>query len=415
MHNGPILRWTTVFLIALLLGLLAIDIAAPWQFLHDDNGAWFSATARTHLVRGLAETKGQDFFMKRDTNELTPYLHHPPFISLYLASVFRITGADSPFVARASFAILHILAFLVFMRLAGLIIGNETLPMLWSIFVFAIVPMSVFFGKMPDHEVPGLLFLELGVLFSLRLVHHATTNYRWLFPMSFAWFLLPLTSWHASFCGLAFILAYTTTLAPNSKRIFLLVSCAAFLSALTLVVIQLLWANNWHFHPSQQTSLQHWIVVPDGENRIAFWFDSFFKIEKHGRKFYGNIPWVLSIGWTLVVGTRLIKRQCPSHSEFTLLSLGIGSMIYCAIFSHAVRIHAYQLFYLLPFVAISSALVIADLYRRLLHYRKPVAIAFVTIMAITTTISSLYRLHRLYGKPDSYAVSASQAIKTQFY
>ena len=113
--------WIIAILVACFCGLLAINIASPWQFVHDDNGAWFSATARTHLLRGLDETKGQDFFLYRESGELKPYLHHPPFISLYLAATFALTGQDTPLVARGSVALLHLLSLLVFIRLAVLI------------------------------------------------------------------------------------------------------------------------------------------------------------------------------------------------------------------------------------------------------------------------------------------------------
>jgi len=415
MHKNPSTLWITLILFAIFCGLLSIKISAPWQFLHDDNGAWFSATARTHLIRGLAETKGQDFFLERGTNKLVPYLHHPPFISLYLATAFKISGVDTPLVARTSIAFMHIIAFLVFLRIASMIIGNGTLPILWAAFVFATVPMSVFFGKMPNHEVPGLLFLELGVLFSLCLVQHVTPSFRWLAPMFFAWLIVPLVSWHATLCGLAFILTFSATMVAETRRLFLLVSCTALLGALAFAVIQLLWANNWHLFPSQQTSLQHWLVVPAGENRIAFLIQSFTKIAKHGRKFYADIPWALSVGWTVLAGIKLIKRQPLSRPDVTVLSLGIGSIIYCVVFSHAVRIHAYQQFYMLPFIAISSALVISHLYDRLLRYRKSTAIALVMILTVITAISSAYRLSRLYGKNGSYAVQASQAIEKQFY
>lgn len=176
------ITWTTILLSAVFLGLLAINFGAPWQFLHDDNGAWFSATARTHLLRGLGETKGQDFFLERAGGKTVPYLHHPPFISLYLATVFKISGVDTPLAARMGVALLHIAAFLVFLRIARMILGNGALTFLWAAFVFATVPMSVFFGKMPNHEVPGLLFFELGVFFSLCLARDGASGFRWLPP-----------------------------------------------------------------------------------------------------------------------------------------------------------------------------------------------------------------------------------------
>lgn len=234
-------------------------------------------------------------------------------------------------------------------------------------------------------------------------------------PLLIAWLMVPLVSWHASLCALAFVLVFSSTMERKSRLPYLLLSCTALLAALALAVIQLLWANGWHPLPSQQASFQHWLVVPEGENGISFLLQSFSKIAKHGRKFYADVPWALSIGWTVWAGIHFIKRRSLARQDATVLSLGVGSIIYCLVFSHAVRIHAYQQFYLLPFVAISSALVVSHLYGRLLDRGKRAAVALVVSLALATAISSACRLCRLYGKTDSYAVQATAAIVKQFY
>jgi hypothetical protein len=80
-------RFIVCALAVLFLGLMTLHLAGPWQYRHEDNGAWFSAIARTHLRAGLSATRGQDFFQERATGQLKPYLHHPPLLGLYLAGV----------------------------------------------------------------------------------------------------------------------------------------------------------------------------------------------------------------------------------------------------------------------------------------------------------------------------------------
>ena len=98
---------------------MTLHLADPWQFRHEDNGAWFSAVARTHLRAGLSATRGQDFFQEKATGELKPYLHHPPLLGLYLAGVFKLAGSDTRAVARTAMMAVHFCSFLVFALLVS--------------------------------------------------------------------------------------------------------------------------------------------------------------------------------------------------------------------------------------------------------------------------------------------------------
>jgi hypothetical protein len=413
--NHALWRSIPIFLCVCLIALLSLHISAPWQFVHDDNGAWFSATARTHLMRGLVDTKGQDFFLVRETGEMSPYLHHPPFVSLFLAAVFAGTGLDTPLVARSAVAVLHIVAFLVFLRIANMMLRDDILSKEWSAFVFAIVPMSTFFGKMPNHEVPGLLFFEVGVLVSLCATSRGALRRGNLGLLFLAWFLVPFTSWHASLSALAFVLCFGATMRRDIRLPFLLVACSALVVSLVLVVLQLLWANDWQSLPSQHTSLSHWLAAPDGKGYLRFWVENIECGAKHGRRFYSNIPWLLSIGWVLWLGIRAIKRRPPVAIEYGVLFLGAGSLLYCVVFARAIRIHAYQQFYFIPFVALSSALVVSRLYNRVLRFGRSWAILLVVVLGVGTVGYSLKYLYRLYREPGDYAVKASRSIEQQCY
>jgi len=412
----PVIRLAVLALLGICLcALLSVHIAAPWQFIHDDNGAWFSSTARTHILRGLMETRGQDFFLVRGTEEMRPYLHHPPFISLYLAAVFAGTGLDTPLVARTAIAVLHVLSFLVFLRIAKVILGNDLLPRLWSAFIFAIVPMSVFFGKMPNHEVPGLLFFQLGVLVSLSGVTRNKYSRGNLVVLFLAWLLVPIASWHAALSGLVFVLCFCFVVRRHNRKAFLLTSCSALVGSLLIVIVHLLWANQWQVLTSQHTSFFYWLTVPEGENRIAFWAQSLAHAAKHSRRFYADIPWLLSIAWMIWLGVLTIKRRRPRSTELTVLFMGAGSILYCTVFAPAVSSHAYQQFYLLPFIALSSALGLSELYGRVALRRKALAVLLVVLLSLATLRSASRRLYRLYREPGAYAVAASRAIETQFY
>lgn len=408
--------WAVPALLVICCLFLSFRITAPWQYRHDDNGAWFSAIARTHLLRGLAETKGQDFFLERATNERRPYLHHPPFISLYLAAVFRVTGMDTPTVARISVAVLHLLSVLVFAGIARRLFGGAVLPVLWAVSVHALAPMSVFFGKMPNHEVPGLLFFNLAIYLSICAAQDGAHRRRYLAAAVGTWFLVPFASWHAALCGIAFVLIAPAFSEREQRNRFRLVSSGALLTALALVVIQLLWAGNWQMLSSQHSSLQHWVAAPPGQHAVAAWGGNLLEAIRTGRRFYANTPWVLAVGWACWLAVRALRRSGRiSRTEMSVLSTGTGSLLYCLLFPRAVQTHAYQLFYFLPFVALSSALAMAQLHDLLQRRRQTVALLFTVIMATVGILSTFRLLHRLYREPAPYAVKTTRELAEQFY
>jgi len=346
---------------------------------------------------------------------MRPYLHHPPFISLYLAAVFAATGQDTPRVARTAVAALHVVAFLVFLRMAAMFFGNDFWPRLWAAFVFAVVPMSAFFGKMPNHEVPGLLTLELGVLASLCVGSRHGPRRGMLIPLFLSWFLVPLTSWHATLSAIVFIFCYGTMMRCDGRMAFLVVACSGLLTSLVLVLLQLLWANHWQSLSSQHVALSHWLAAPEGKRYVAFWMESILQGARQGRRFYGDIPWILSVAWVVWLGVRAVRRKQLEALEYSVLFLGVGSLLYCAVFARAIRIHAYQQFYFIPFVALSSAIVVSRLHGRLRRVGEAWAVLFVVALGIATLAYSVTRLQRLYREPGAYAVKASRDIEQQFY
>lgn len=397
-----------------LCALLSIHMTDPWQYLHDDNGAWFTSIARTHLARGLGETKGQDFFLARDGNELKPYLHHPPFIGLYLAGFFQLTQASTPFCARLAVGVLHVLSFFVFILIARWFFGKASLATFWAIFVYACVPMSVFFGKMPNHEVPGLLFLLIGIYASLRATAGPAPDGGWLAASLVSWLLVCFTSWHAALCALIFVILVSTTRESRGRRVYLPASCAVIFLGLLLVGLQILWANHWALHPSQSQSLTHWFSTSADKSWARDYFGNLGHAATHGRRFFAVIPWALCIVWITGVSARALRRDKVADPEILTVALGLGSLLYCICFARAVRIHAYQQFYLLPFVAVSSAWVVSEMHARFSQGGRVRAALFVLVLAVLTVGFSARRLSRIYGKPDAYAVKTTREITEQF-
>jgi hypothetical protein len=412
-YNVPVTVKTSgiAILFGLLLGgLMALHIAAPWSFPNDDNGAWFSAVARTHLQAGLVATRGQDFFTSRQTGERIPYLHHPPLPGLILAAAFAITGSDTPATARLTFALLHLISFVVIALLARQLWkpGSGSLYPAWVVGVVATVPMSTFYGKMPNHEVPGLLFFLLGVL-AWGFTGETTSGRRMALAWA-AWFLAVFASWHATLCIVMWLLVQLDR--KHLPRGTL--SLAAIVLMTGLAGLHLLWANHWQGVPSQEQSLRHWMAWGGGAS-----FAENLGFLQHavgiGISRYAYLPAILAIAWPVIlVADNVRTRQSLPVQERAVLGLGLGSVVYALLFPRAVNNHAYQGFYLIPYVALASSLVIGRFCGGAGAASRPLRGRLAFLLLILTCVAGVILSFHMVRKPSPGAVKAAAAIESQY-
>lgn len=403
-----IIIYTICFILFLIL--LSYRIGGPWVNRHDDNGAVYSAYARTHILRGLSKTRGQDFRLLRANGKMVPYLHHPPLLGLYLAGVFYLTGHDSSLVARSAMAFLHTLSFIIFFLIVKMLFQEEHLARFWAILVFAITPMSIYFGKMPNHEPISLLFLLCGVHSYLRYMNDTRLASFWLFVGAISWFLAIFSSWHAIFVITGLIIHAVCFRREGTSR-FAIMSLVCLVAASALVIIQIFWASNWQFLADQKRAMLHWLIPQHGK----FCFGCLFKGIKFTRDYFGFLPPIFTAFWLFGLLFRKIKSQTVSRMHLFVASLAIGTVLYSLIFSASMEPHPYQQFYLLPFIAISSAMFIADAYKRIALDNKELAIYFVAISILMTAILSLEHFSRVYSTISPYAIKISSECMQTFY
>jgi hypothetical protein len=396
---------------ALLCGLLLLHAGDPWRFPNEDNGAWFSAVARSHVQAGLRATRGQDFFQSRESGELVPYLHHPPMPGLILAAVFGLLGRDSPGIARVTFALLHLLTFALLAGIAARLWNpvQESAPYAYALAAAASVPMSAYYGKMPNHEVPGLLFFLLGV-FIWRLGPAPPTRRRLILACC-AWTLAAFTSWHAVLC----IFGWLAMQLGGERRRSATIALGAVAAAATLVVVQLFWAGNWALQASQAASTKYWFIGSDGASlleRLGFLQHAL----SIGIERYGYLPALLSLAWLVqLVADRARGRRGLTTQERNLVGLLLGSLVYYLLFPRAVSFHAYQGFYVLPFVALTASLSLqrllhSDFVRaraRLSRWLPPFMVGLTCVLGIAATVM-------LYRKPSPRVLEVVQSLERQY-
>lgn len=407
-HSGWLLGGAGAALLGALMLFHGFD---PWRYPNDDNGAWFSAVAKSHLNAGLRATRGQDFFTSRKTGALVPYLHHPPLPGLILAASFSITGNESPGTARMTFALLHLVTFALVAYLATRIWDpvNQRHLFAWVLVVAATVPMSAYYGKMPNHEVPGLLFFLLGVL--LWGFRAGPSSAQDVVLACAAWTCAVFSSWHALLCTIGW-LAMQWDL-KQTRRVVL--ALLWVLAAAAGVLVQLLWAGGWVLLDSQSRSAGYWFAGSDGATlaaRIGFLNHALgIAISR-----FSQLPALLSISWLLILVRDSIRgHRCPGLRERNLIGLGLGSLLYYLLFPRAVSFHAYQGFYVIPFVALTSSLALERLLQlpfvsaraRLGKALPAVMLGLMCVLGVTTTVL-------MYRTPSPGVVETVRALEHQY-
>jgi 4-amino-4-deoxy-L-arabinose transferase-like glycosyltransferase len=190
MRTGRLLSWAVPLACGAVL--LCLNIHEPWTGSYDANGALFSTVARNTLRYGLFATGGAQIV----TGGHVPpearriYAHHPPGLPLAVAGSFALFG-EAEWSARlvpilcmlGSAALVYVLA----LRLSGPWSG------LFAAFVFVAQPVVAFYGRMPDHEAPGMLFALAVTACYLRW--RETGRRKWLHGMAAAAFVGVWFAW----------------------------------------------------------------------------------------------------------------------------------------------------------------------------------------------------------------------------
>jgi 4-amino-4-deoxy-L-arabinose transferase-like glycosyltransferase len=143
--------------------LLCYEITRPFNGHHDFNTAYMSTAARNHLRYGFLTTK---FGLVVDNGPQTAqgftyYTHHPPLIPVIVAFFFLLFGQHE-WVARLVPILFSIgsllLVYFIGRRLMGRVLGVV------SALLFGFYPMTLYFGRMLDHEAPTQFFVLAAIL-----------------------------------------------------------------------------------------------------------------------------------------------------------------------------------------------------------------------------------------------------------
>ncbi|MBX3395897.1 MAG: glycosyltransferase family 39 protein [Phycisphaerae bacterium] len=143
--------------IVLVVGIYAIglcrDVTEPWIGLHDWNGAFFSQLARNLDRYPFGIHHGMPIVAVGSEvpppTERSIYATHPPGLVWLVAGAFRVFG-ESEWAARVVPIVASAASLVLLVHLWRVAFGAS--PALIAAGFYAVMPMSVYFGRMVNHE-----------------------------------------------------------------------------------------------------------------------------------------------------------------------------------------------------------------------------------------------------------------------
>jgi len=154
--------WIAAALLALLATSLVREIDGPFWGLHDFNTADQSQFARALLRQPPSVHRFlPTYTLGKDVPQpVHHYAHHPPLITTLTALSFLAFG-EHAWSARLTALLCSLVGMAFFLLLAR---ESASRRAAWAAgFIYAILPVGAFFGRMTNHEAPALCFTLIAL------------------------------------------------------------------------------------------------------------------------------------------------------------------------------------------------------------------------------------------------------------
>ncbi len=392
---------TALIFVAYGFGLTR-DLTETWSGLHDWNGAMNSQYARNLLRYPLSVHGGMGLVAVGDAipppNERARYANHPPGLVWILAAAFSVCG-QAEWVARLTSVVASMGSLLLLLDLARRRYGPVIACLAGAL--YAVMPMSVYFGRMVSHE-PHMLFLMLAALWAWRTWQEqaASPRRRTLAAASWAVFVIcsiwvdwPGMIFAALFCVHATIQRLRGRIGLGSFLMVFLVGATAAIGVLGFVVTVGLagrWSDFFVLFRSRTGALSE----PMSTSTLSYTFQNL------------TAPVILltAVGlavdsWRCLRGARpVVPEAGRSDRDLDVLwVLHATGLIWLCLFWRQYQLHAFAAFYLGPWVSLLWARGVLALHDGVRSFWKPAAIG------ICGALAALCPEFCIVGTADYYA------------
>lgn len=367
---------------------LTLNIGGRWVGHQDANGAWISLAVRNYHWHGFLTLNGIIDQNPDMIGAVSPYLHHPP-LAVWLFALPTVFAGYDEAVLRFGAASCTLISGAALYVLARRLAGRRYA--LWSAAFYLLTPMTAYFGRMPDHEAPALMFV---IVFAAVLVNwlRRPTRRDWLVLV----ILTGLCAWTAWGALIVIGILGLMALFYTKRR-----AAVMMLGVVALASVIALLGYFSYFYPNTANDLINAFV----------WRTSSASLNPEGETFTAG-------AYVLRIFVRLITLYTPTVCALALIgawyarrrglltgmiaALVSGGIAYVLVFRNASYIHDYYLLYLAPGLALVAGAALALLPNRAPRLLHPLVLSLV----IFTVPASLRYVSELYAGSDDPLPSA---------
>ena len=390
-------NWALIIILLLVLILQTPNLSTSCSTVTGTDHAKGSCIAYSEVVQnsldhGLLATKF-GAVARVNSKSFLYYIHHPSllfYLSLGLGA--RIFG-NNPLVLRLVMMIFFMGSIIVLYLLTKEIWGKRTA--LFASFFFSLSPLAVLYGLYID--MVGFMFLFfflLTLFFYIKWTKEPSSKYYWL--MVGVFLIGSQADWPVYSAPFVIFFHHILTAKEKKKEILLfplwaLLSLALFLSYVHFLTGTFLGENSYAGGLLESAAHRMGSNAQDAARGITFTAAAFVnRIYSYAKKMVTPILLVLSSIWLIYFLRKFYKKEYNSKELFLFL-LFLQGVIILIVFKQAAWIHEYSIIHLLPFLAISSAIILSWIISRI-----PREISVIT--AIVIILLFLLNLFWIYKK-----------------
>ena len=340
-----------LFLILIFASIiLSINLDKPFIGHHDYNGAWHSTASRNLVRYGLVNTRfasvlNADYTARGDFQYFT---HYPPLLPILIYTSFSIFGV-SELSARLIPLIFSLMTILLIYQIC-LRFFNPRVAIL-SAALSSVLPIVVYFGKIPTHDLITIPFVLLSIIFYFNFVNSPSRANIFLLTMSLL--LSHLSNWAGYYTTPLFFIHYLLFTKRPQKLFIASIFPIFSLCMFTIHLGHVKWLTGSFLGGGLTDIFLDRLNITD--KPIDYSLFNFLKLQARYLTIYFTRP-VLLLSAAAAIWTLLqIKKGHLSKQVQLIVMLALFGVSHSLIFRNISFIHDYIIIYLWPFLVITAS------------------------------------------------------------
>lgn len=388
-----------IFITAISFLILLIGINRPLTGQHDWNSVVYSNIARNHLRLGLSTTK-----LAMVTNsglapntQLHYFTHYPPLMPLLLSTSFFVFGITDWAARLVPILSVSLMIFFSY-KLAEKLFDVKT-AVLTSVFL-TLSPITIYYSKIPVHETVVLGFTAMTIWF--YVLWQKTKVNKWYKPLLLSLILCQLTSWSGFYLSLYLPLHWiffnSKSLSAHKTKLLIIFLLAP--AVFTLHNLHTYLTSGMNIKESLFDVMLFRLNIGDQAAMFNFRYLRFFELQARWITIYfTTTASTLSLIWLITFIIRRVSKLTIRFRESIIILLLVFGFTHNAIFRNLAFIHDYMIIYALPFFALSAAVVVSSIFKKIAN--KRVATSIVVLIILLFSVERISYLKALFKSGDN--------------